>query len=572
MKKKDIIRKSIWGFALLLGLSGCDSLFDDVPVNKMTEESIWRDPQLIDSYTAGWYRRMDNGFKVSYQSISTAFKPWWGDQIYVGSHSTGTLENVLAENEQTMQSYGSDLWYQTYGKIQEINRLLDNAGKIPSGKQKELTLGEAHFFLAYHHFNLFRAFGGVILTHGSYNTQERPERIPRATYQEMIDYIVEEAQMAAEKLPVAHDAENKGRITKGAAMMLMAKTYMWAAAQPFQNQDKEYLGFKGDRSAEMQAKALEMYEAIDRLNIYQLQAVAGISEAEIADNYHNIFLTKHSSESILEVQHTNIESHFGHKLDLDAVPPCLGGTTTAFTPTQNHIDEYEMRDGKVLDPEHPYLNRDYRFYANILYDGSVYREKTLDMHYTGGQPGVDIRPYNAEEDGYTKTGYYMKKFLNPNQKLVDNNQDRSYQNYIIWRYAEVLLDEAELYFLAGNTAKALECVNKVRVRAHAAPLQSLRWEDIRHERRVELAFEESSYWDILRLGEGVSRLNGSSNPLRTVKIEKGTDGKMTYSYGHLFPDPSKARVFTARRYHLCIPWDEVDYQHCEQNPDWIRKE
>lgn len=63
----------------------------------------------------------------------------------------------------------------------------------------------------------------------------------------------------------------------------------------------------------------------------------------------------------------------GIKLDRESVSPFFGGTIAAYSPTQNHVDEYNMRDGKPYDPTHPYDNRDYRFYANILYDGCVFQ-------------------------------------------------------------------------------------------------------------------------------------------------------------------------------------------------------
>src|SRR3712207_7543050 len=69
----------------------------------------------------------------------------------------------------------------------------------------------------------------------------------------------------------------------------------------------------------------------------------------------------------------------------------------AYCPTQNHVDEYGMRDGKVLDSQQPYLNRDYRFYANVLFDGTTFREKPMNLHYT-----IDAKGKEVAEDGLTK--------------------------------------------------------------------------------------------------------------------------------------------------------------------------
>lgn len=564
----------VW-MAVGMSFAGCNNLFDDAPVNKLTEESIWKDAQLLDSYVAGWYRNCDNGFKVSATSITTAFKPWWGDQLTVGVNSPGDLNSFIAGTEKTINSVATNEWGKRYGQIQVINRMFDNASKIPEGDQKQMTLGEGHFFLAYHHFCLFRLFGGVTLTNGSYDPMNNGKTLPRASYDEMVEYITSEALKAAELLPAQQTATNLGRVTKGAALMLAAKTYMWAAGKPFQNQTKDYLGFTTDKSEEMLKKALAIYNEIDKLGVYSLLPADGNSQDDIATAYTKIFLTKNSSESIFEIQHNEIIDRFGHKLDKDAIPPSLGGTVAAYTPTQNHVDEYEMRDGKTYDPQHPYTNRDYRFYANILYDGSTYAGKTLKIHYikngTTVQADVDARPYSGSTDGYSKTGYYMRKFLDPSQKITTDYKTGSKQNYIVWRYAELLLDEAEISYRLGDKTTALGKLNQVRTRAHATALTSVTLENILHERRIELAFEETSYWDILRLGEGEQRLSGATNPLKKMYIEiDSATGQATYTVSNLNKTPDTARLFTSMQYHLCIPWEEVDYQHFDQNPGWKR--
>ena len=43
-------------------LTSCDSLFRDAPLNKISEKSVWGNPQLLDEYESSWYRNMSNGF------------------------------------------------------------------------------------------------------------------------------------------------------------------------------------------------------------------------------------------------------------------------------------------------------------------------------------------------------------------------------------------------------------------------------------------------------------------------------------------------------------------------------
>ena len=112
----------------------------------------------------------------------------------------------------------------------------------------------------------------------------------------------------------------------------------------------------------------------------------------------------------------------------------------------------------------------------------------------------------------------MAKFLKESQSINTDDTYASSQNCILWRYAELLLDMAEIEFLRGRTGDALDKVNQIRRRVKMPELQSLTWDDIMNERRVELAFEKSTYWDVLRYGKAETVMTGTTNPLFGVKI------------------------------------------------------
>ena len=233
-----------------------------------------------------------------------------------------------------------------------------------------------------------------------------------------------------------------------------------------------------------------------------------------------------------------------------------------------------MRKGYELDPENPYLNRDYRFYANILYDGCRFKSRTMSIHYetVDGEvvEGEDLKPYGTSTDAaVTKTGYYLGKFVDEAQQIDNNDTYASKQNYIIWRYAEVVLDYAEIYFRQGRTDLALGRINDIRRRVHMHELSSVTWEDIVHERRVEMAFEETTYWDLFRWGIAEEKMNGETNPLKVVKITYDEAGKPKYEYSNMNRYPKRVRAFNKRQYYLPIPWDEIRYHGIEQNPDWV---
>lgn len=568
---------------VLFGATSCDGLFSDAPIDKLSGVNVWGDRLLLDEYENSWYRNMSNGFSIYMptnglvKSLGRDYPAWYTDQMTVSktTWSSTSYGDILKSSDEEIYKRAYQYWNACYGQLRSINTLLDHAGEITT-PTRDRVLGEAHFMRAYYYYLLLRRYGGVLLVDREYNTLNDPARFPRASYDEMVDFIVADADEAARLLPRQHESADAGRATKGAALMLKAKTYLWAASPMFQERDTAWLGFKGDRSREMLAKAKAAYDEVTALGLYSLVPLEGSTQDEIKDSYRKIFLTKNSAESIFEVQHNNDGNYaagWGHKLDRDAASPYFGGTDCAYVPTQNHVDEYGMRQGQP-DPARPYDNRDYRFYANVLYDGCTYRGHVMDIHYRveGGRevPGADLKPYGTSETAaVTVTGYYMGKFVNPATEINNDPTYASSQNYIIWRYAELLLDYAEIELRLGNAAAALQKVNQVRQRAKMPPLAALTWDAYANERRVEMAFEETVYWDMYRWGTAMDKMNGGTTPLMGVKIVE-QEGKPTrYTYGRVNRYPKRVRVFRPRQFYWPLPWDEVRYQRIEQNPEWV---
>lgn len=575
MKLKHILP----AVALVVLASGCNNLFDDAPMDRISDEMTMKNNMLLDEYVNGWYRNMNSGFKTYVPSntllkkMSTYYLPWFGDQLTVGNNNwfNAGYGEILKSNEQTITDWADAVWSAYYTQIMYVNTLIERQDEITDEAQRKRVLGEAHFFRAYYTYLLWQRFGGVFIIDHRFDPLRHAETFPRAGYADMVNYIVAEADKAAEALPASYGPENAGRVTRGAARMLKAKTYFWAASPVFRNQQKDYLGFPDDRSKDMLEKAKAAYEELFATNSYTLVPVDGSTQEEIADNYRKIFLMKNSTESILEVQHTDDGDYAnknGHRLDRDAAAPSLTGVTAAYTPTHNHVEEYGMREGKTYDPQNPYANRDYRFYANILYDGATFRGHVMDMHTTDGKPGADMKPYGTSESAFfSRTGYYMGKFMDEATTIDDNPTYGSHQNFIIWRLPEAMLDYAEVLFRLGDEAGARRQVNQIRKRAHMDELLAVTLPLILNERRVELAFEETTYWDYFRTGTAGERLNGQTNPLKAMNITE-KNGVKTYRVVNLNRFPKRVRVFKDKQYYLPIPWSEVKYHGVPQNPEW----
>lgn len=564
---------------VMLTLTSCNKLFDDGPYNKISEETVWSNSMLLDEYVNGWYRNMNHGFKTLVpthallKGVSRYYLPWFGDQLSVGNTDwfNAGYGDILKANESSITLWAQNTWSSHYNQIQYINSYFENSSNVPDPEQKRRIDGEAHFMRAYYYYMLWRSYGGVFIIDHTFDPLKKDEKFPRASYEQMVEFIVDEANKAADLLPIEHEDIDLGRVTQGAAIMLKAKTYLWASSEVFQNKEKSYLGFTDDMSKEMLDSAKAAYDELFELKAYSLIPITETTQDGIKNEYRKIFLTKNSKESIFEIQHSDdgdYANKFGHKLDRDAASPFFTGTTAAHTPTHNHVMEYGMRDGKVYDATNPYENRDYRFYANILYNGATFRNHIMDMATTDGVPGKDITKYGTSTSAaVSRTGYYLGKFVDENQKIDNDDTFASSQNYIIWRYAEALLDYAEVMYRLGKNEIALTYVNQVRERVHMAPLTDITWENITNERRIEMAFEETTYWDHFRWGTAMEKLNGTSNPLKCVTITvKGE--KTTYKEANLNRFPGRVRVFQERQYYLPIPWSDIKYHGAEQNPDW----
>lgn len=181
----------------------------------------------------------------------------------------------------------------------------------------------------------------------------------------------------------------------------------------------------------------------------------------------------------------------------------------------------------MFNPDNPYTNREKRFYASVIYDGSTWKGKVV---YT--RLGI---PNNSNEINLTgksgnsgRTGYFVKKIQD--STLPNNNVTLDGNNYIVLRYAEILLNYAEAQNeLNGPDQSVYDAVNLIRERAGQPQLPAALSKDdmrkrIRHERRIELAFEGKYFYDIMRW-KTATEIFGK--PVYGMKITE-QNGKLVY--------------------------------------------
>jgi hypothetical protein len=542
---KNNMKNKILGFFTMVSglfvLAGCQKSLDLSPKDRITDQQLWRDQGLVTLYANNFYSQLRSGFNNSIASSGAWLLSCLTDDAVTANTSTSLSNNARAMVTNAYTTGLSPLnttWTSRYQYIRRANLFLTNIDRVPGDPQINTQLkAEVRFLRAYYYYDLVSFFGGVPIITVAQNENDSLF-LPRNTLTECYDFISAELDSAASVLPISYPTSDLGRVTRQAAWGLKCRVQMLR---------QDWTG------------AAATAKAIMDLGVHSL-----------LPNYTNVFTTANNAEIILSVQHNNSKDELGTSFDKSTWTPYYGGAGNN-CPTQNLVDDYEMKTtglaitapGSGYDPNHPYAGRDPRFAATILYDSAVFKGAPMQM-YTGGRDITVNTAIGVNAGTTTPTGYYLKKFTNENVNIADANARSSY-NWPLIRYAEILLNYAEAQNEAvGPDASVYSAVNLVRQRAGmpvvAAGLSQAQMRTaIRHERRIELAFEDFRYWDVKRWGLAENLFTNATNPIRrvTITINPATGVRTSYSYSNL-SNPTYNSVFLPKNYLFPIPKAEID--------------
>lgn len=522
MMKKILIIFSI--AFILLNATSCKKNFLDVqPQDQLSDAAVWNDPVLIRDFVNNIY--VGRGGEESFNAYLT-------DECMWGSNAKFVNGNI---NSTDIDDWGFDnATSGVYGKIRNCNIFFQKieTADIDSTTKRQLK-GEVYFLRAYYYHRLVSYFGGVPIITEVYELTD-DFLVSRSTLEESVNFVVSDCDKAASLLGTA--ATEKGRATKGAALALKARMLLTAASDLFNSGGSwagnyahpeliSYIG--GDRTARWQA-AKDAAKAVIDLGVYSLYMPNPSSAAEAAKNYKDIFILKETSEDIdVRFFSLTLGNWWGeNNPGLISQPNgyhCWG----AVNPTQKLVDAYGMSDGTQFDwlnpveAADPYSNRDPRFYASILYDGAPWRQRPPDVavidpfnkiqtsatevwnateNKIESIYGVDTRKSPIEPWNGTWTNYYMNKFMDPAFDAQYFRQDAPWR---FIRYTEILLDYAECCLALGQETEAKTYINMIRHRAFMPDVPpsetgAALLTTYRNERFVELAFENTRFFDIRR--------------------------------------------------------------------------
>lgn len=417
-------------------------------------------------------------------------------------------------------------------------------------KDIRMWRAEAHFLRAYFNFELLKRYGPIPIIKSTLDINKDYSDTPRPTMKEVVEFIANDCDMAADSLeltPWRNMNDAFGRATKGAALALKSRLLLYAAS-PL------YVDFGDIDEANKPSDATLWKAAADAA-----KAVIDLNQYELAPAYDDLFKNDFQNKEYIFVRRYPSNSDF-EKSNFPVSYGGKGGTN----PSQNLIDDYEMLDGTAFDwndpvkAAHPFENRDERLLATVLMNGVLFKGKRVAT-YPGG---ADAMP----NPNATKTGYYLRKFLNENVNIQTGGGSDGHV-VPLFRLAEIYLNYAEALNEYDPTNPDIAVyLNKIRERVSLPDVPSgLTQEQMRtlihHERRVELAFEEHRFWDVRRWKVASSTLGA---PVKGVKITQDDAGNFTY-----LPVQVEQRVFQPKMYWYPIPQSEVlKLHHWEQNKGW----
>ena len=420
---------------------------------------------------------------------------------------------------------------------------------------------EIRFLRAFFYFELVRRYQNIPLIE-KVMTQSEINDVKPNTSDEIFDFIIKECDEVAKLLPINYNdfpSKEMGRATRGAALALKARAALYKAS-PLFNKDNDKK--RWEKAAEYAYDIIGNAEELGYKLVF-------FKELFGAGN--------HNSKEVIFYRPIGSGNDFESK----NFPFGVTNGKTSTCPSENLASTFGMKNGKDFDwhsstsKRDPYKYRDPRFYETIVHNGMEWPANTPVEIYQGGanaQPNPDA----------TKTGYYLKKYVNNNISFEPGAPTaKAHHNWIIFRYGEVLLNYAEAMINAYGDfnftneecgMSAIDAVNAIRMRegvrigklsSKLTPEEFL--ESVKKERRVEMAFEGQRFWDLRRWKE-----LDKNTTIYGINIVKNEEGKLEYGTdNNMEPHEVKKIAFDEKMYFYPFNQKELfKNTNLKQNPGW----
>lgn len=578
MKLKYIIS----GMAFIaLGLTSCSDQMDHKEYKIDGEDWVQRDFDKVGKITTHIYRNLDYDHGQNYGGAMLASAT--DEAVY--SHQGGSIESYF-NGAWSVSNANESTWGTCFDAIAYCNLYLDrfNNLEFPEHKlekdYKDQMLKynnyqwEVRFLRAYFHFLMLRQYGDVPLMTENYDAEEANNQ-PRAAADDVFSFIEDECVAIKDSIIANYSGaynsiENEsGRVNKTTVLALRARAALYHAS-PLFTQGKS----DSEKKELWRQAALRNKELIDSCKKTGMTLAKTYNSLFGVDNWQNpeaikeiIFARRVADDRAMETRNFPI-----------GMPGAGGGNC----PTENLVSAYETTNGLSIDdpantqydPKNPYANRDARLEVTVAHNGERWPVNlptdNLEIWYGGS---------NSRSIQYgTPTGYYLKKYVNGDQKISGTGQTTSKHTWVLFRLGQVYLDYAEAILnYCGNgyevpegfTLSAADAINLVRKRAGQPELPTgLSYNEFvkryENERFVELAFEGHRMYDVHRWMKAPQYFTN----IKVMEVTKNGD-EITYT-PVLNPSYITKRTWGGDyQYFWPIPQGEVLKSGAlTQNPGW----
>lgn len=536
------MKKIFYIFIFIFSLSSCNDFLNKESFDIITPEQVWKEPKLINGVLVNlydglqledfnyWYRdawRLINPTSMSDEAQGSFQK----DPLFDNGSATYTYEDALFEQK----------FSDRYVHIRNCNDFLSQLEEAESlsSIQKEQLNAEVRFIRAMHYFSLVKRYGGVpLITAPQIYDPSNLESlyVKRNKEVEVYDFIVKECEEISEILSVERSEAEKYRANRGAALALCSRAALYAGSIAKNGSVKldGIIGIAQSESTRLYQSSYNASKALLDLGIYSLY---NSNPNDKVQNYTEMFLKGNgdNGEYIFQKQY-NVAGGKGHDWDKRNAPFSYrgGGWGCGMAPTLELIETFEYTDGtsgelkieengvplRFSDPYTLFEGKDPRLLASVYLPGSPCQDTKIEWirgiivsdterYQATNQPDggntvtINGVVYNtsgkdggADAGDASKTGFYQKKFWD--ETLTDMNMGKSETPWPVFRLGEIYLNLAEAAFELNKSEEALSAINTIRNRAGIVNLNNISIENIRHERKVELAFEGHRFWDMKR--------------------------------------------------------------------------
>lgn len=548
----NLFKKFFIAVSITIAITGCKKL-DIVPTDRFSDATFWK----VD---ANVYNALYNNYHLIYNSGLYFTAEALSDNAYSRSGDAAIISGGNATP--ATGKFASD-WQNYYSDIKSCNEFLTFVGQNTTLSKDVLNrmIAETRFLRAFAHFNLTKWWGDVPLVTDNI-TPDEAKVIARTPKADVVKFIINELEAAIPNLPSkdALPASENGRITKGAALALEARVLL----------------YQGDRMADVVTVCEKLMNQQNVNGTYTLNS-------SYTDLFSDKVVNKTNNETMLSLQY--VPTTYTWSDFFDFAPLSVGGRVIANSPTQELVNDYIMLNGKAINDagsgyneNTPYINRDPRLTATIVYDGykwdngggvngttkTIYIKPGSDPSDSPSNPnGPD--EFVGDRQSSSPTGYYWRKYFDPNALA----SYVSGLNLHLIRYAEVLLDYAEAKNSLGqmNATVWAQTIGALRARAGFTDPGALTYPTggdmtaiIRRERRVELAFEGIRIDDIRRWKIAEITMNGYAHGAKF-------SGDLTTDNGYI--RAQKRQFNPSRDYLWAIPANDLSLdKNLTQNPGY----